>query len=168
MKTSPQLELIVEKTHDLCRGDGEPETVAALLWLLVASEDCRRTLETASPTAEDLGRLSALRSWSLETRPRLDLIIKKIRDLCRTEGEEPETLATLLWLLFATEEFRHALEGASPSGEDLERLCQRLGRPARAWVQFSPRACELLNRPRALPDRLSQRPTPSLDPGRPL
>ena len=154
MKTSPQLELIIENIRDLCRGqDDEPETLAALLWLLVDSEDCRRVLEAASPTGEDLDRLCALRSWSMKTSPRLEPIIEKIRDLCRGDREEPKTLATLLWLLIGLDEFRRALEAASPTGEDLERLCARLGQPARAWVQFSPRACELLNRP-VLPSRL--------------
>ena len=70
MKTSPQLALIVEKTRDLCRREGEePETIATLLWLLVASEDCRRALEAASPTAEDLERTMRPAELELEDPP---------------------------------------------------------------------------------------------------
>ena len=90
----------------------------------------------------------------MKTSPQLELIIEKTYDLCRGEGDEPETLAVLLWLLTASEECQRALEAAAPTGEDLERLCQRLGQPARAWVQFSPQACELLKRPVPLPTRL--------------
>lgn len=89
----------------------------------------------------------------MKTSPQLELIIENIRDLCRGQDDEPETLAALLWLLVDSEDCRRVLEAASPTGEDLERLCARLGQPARAWVQFSPRACELLNRP-VLPSRL--------------
>ena len=89
----------------------------------------------------------------MKTSPQLELIIEKIRDLCHEKGEEPEIIAALLWLLVDSEDCRRVLEASSPTGEDLERLCARLGRPARAWVQFSPRACDLLTRPVALPDR---------------
>lgn len=89
----------------------------------------------------------------MKTSPQLELIIEKTYDLCRGEANEPKTVAALLWLLTASEECQRALETATPTGEDLERLCERLGQPARAWVQFSPRACELLSRPVSLPAR---------------
>ncbi len=83
----------------------------------------------------------------MKTTPQLTLMIEKLRDVCRGDGEAPESIAALLWLMVASEDCRRTLEASTPTGEDLERLCERLGHPVRAWVQFSPQACDLLSRP---------------------
>ena len=90
------------------------------------------------------------------TQPSTQLtsMVEAIRGLCRKDNEAPAAVATLLWLMSSSEECQRTLDSAPPTREDLENLCQSLGDAARAWVQFSPAACDLLSRPVSAPARL--------------
>ncbi len=83
----------------------------------------------------------------MQSTPQLQLLIETIRGLCRAEGQALDNVATLLWLMTSSEDCQRTLETAAPSRENLEKLCEQVGDPVRAWVQFSPRACDLLSRP---------------------
>ena len=77
----------------------------------------------------------------------LKQMIQALRELLQEDRDGETTLGTLLWLMTSSEHCHRTLRAARPSAEALEALCRRLGDPARAWIQFSPAACELLNGP---------------------
>ncbi|MEM7584931.1 MAG: hypothetical protein AAF560_16175 [Acidobacteriota bacterium] len=80
--------------------------------------------------------------------PQLQRMIEALQGLMAESRIEEGDLGTLLWLMNSSEHCHQTLETFRPSPAALEALCNRVGDPARAWVQFSPAACELLNGPR--------------------
>ena len=54
--------------------------------------------------------------------------------------------ATLLWLLASSEECQRTMHQIDPTPEELKDLCNHLGPLGRAWVQFSPEACDRLRK----------------------
>ncbi len=78
--------------------------------------------------------------------PQLHAIAGAFRELQSQAPDDDDLTATLLWLLSSSEEGQRTLTDARPTARDLEELCHRLGPRARAWVQFSPEACILLQK----------------------
>lgn len=80
----------------------------------------------------------------MKLTPQLQTIAKACHDLQSETAGDLHLTATFLWLLNSSEECQRTMNRIRPSREDLELLCHRLGPAARAWVQFSPRACDVL------------------------
>lgn len=80
----------------------------------------------------------------MDPNPRLLQLVEAVRSVVKGEDSDPETVGALLWLILSSEHCLQTLRETCPSHEDLELLSRRLGDPVRAWIQFSPLACDLI------------------------
>lgn len=71
-------------------------------------------------------------------------LVEAVRELAGDPASNAEELLALLWLFQTSEHVRRTLCDAPPRRAVIESLCDRFGDPARAWIQFSSGACDLL------------------------